>query len=199
VTAEFATPIEALDVAALRDKLHEIDRRAAELMAAEKVSPDAVTISYFADVCYIGQSYNLEIPLDAGEADPAGRLYRDFLAAHDRVYGHSVEIPAKVVGVRTVHRAGGSEIPATMVGEMRLAASGGRAEIGRRDIMVAGEAGFVSAAVYDRDALTEGFGFDGPAIVQQPDTTTLVEPGWSCTVDAAGNLILTRNGNDGHD
>ena len=190
VTAEFATPIKALDIAALREKLAEVDRRAAELMAAEKVTAGDVAISYYADVCYIGQSYNLEIPLDPGDGDPAGRLYRDFLEAHDRVYGHSVESPAKIVGVRTVHRAGGREI----LSEMRFNPSGGATEIGRRDIMVAGEAGPVSATVYDRDALTEGFAFAGPAIVQQPDTTTLVEPGWSCTVDAAGNLILMREG-----
>src|SRR5262245_17832451 len=190
VTAEFATPLSTLDLAALREKLGEIDRRSAALMAAEKADAHQVTISYFADVCYIGQSYNLEIPLHPDDADPAGRLYRDFLEAHDRIYGHSVEIPAKIVGVRTVHRAGGREI----LSEMRFNPSGGPTEIGRRDIMVAGEAGPVSATVYDRDALTEGFAFAGPAIVQQPDTTTLVEPGWSCTVDAAGNLILMREG-----
>jgi N-methylhydantoinase A len=37
----------------------------------------------------------------------------------------------------------------------------------------------------------EGFAFAGPAIVEQADTTTLVEPGWTGTVDAAGNLLLT--------
>lgn len=188
VTTEFATPISALDLAALREKLSEIDRRAAALMAAEKADAHQVAISYFADVCYIGQSYNLEIPLHPDDSDPAGRLYRDFLEAHDRIYGHSVEIPAKIVGVRTVHRAGGSEV----LDEMRFAPSGGPREIGQRKIMVEGEPGFVTATVYDRDALTEGFSFSGPAIVQQSDTTTLVEPGWSCMVDSAGNLIVTR-------
>jgi N-methylhydantoinase A len=190
ITAEFATPIAALDVASLREKLREIDRRAGALMAAEKVNAAEVAISYFADVCYIGQSYNLEIPLDLDDADPAGRLYRDFLEAHDRIYGHSVEIPARIVGVRTVHRAGGSEV----LDEMRLSPSGGPVEIGRRDILVAGSSRFVNATVYDRDALPEGFAFAGPAIVQQSDTTTLVEPGWSGVVDTAGNLILTREG-----
>ena len=65
-------------------------------------------------------------------------------------------------------------------------------EIGRRPIMVEGEPGFVDATVYDRNALPEGFSFAGPAIVQQSDTTTLVEPGWSCMVDGAGNLIVAR-------
>ncbi len=187
VTAEFATPIKALEVASLRDKLREIDRRADALMAAEKVDAAEVAISYFADVCYIGQSYNLEIPLALDDPDPAGRLYRDFLEAHDRIYGHSVESPARITGVRTVHRTGGSEV----LHEMRIAASGGPMEIGRRDIMMAGEPQFVSAVVYDRDALPEGFAFAGPAIVQQSDTTTLVDSGWSGVVDAAGNLILT--------
>jgi N-methylhydantoinase A len=188
ITAEFATPISTLDLGALRQKLAEIDRRAGALMAAEKAEAAEVTISYFADVCYIGQSYNLEIPLHPNDADAAGRLYRDFLEAHDRIYGHSVEIPAKIVGVRTVHRAGGSEV----IDEMRFAPTDGPREIGQRKIMVEGEPGFVTATVYDRNALPEGFSFAGPAIVQQSDTTTLVEPGWSCMVDGAGNLIVTR-------
>lgn len=121
VTAEFATPLANLDRAALRDRLREIDQRAATLMAAEKIGSAGVTIGYFADVCYIGQSYNLEIAFDADDPDPATRIYRDFLEAHDRIYGHSVEIPAKIVGVRTVHRAGGSDT----LDEMRFAASGG--------------------------------------------------------------------------
>src|SRR5262249_47176031 len=190
VTAEFATPVKALDLGALREKLQEIDRQAATLMAAEKVASAEVAIGYFADVCYIGQSYHLEIPLHPDDPDAAARLYRDFLEAHDRVYGHSVESPARTVGVRTVHRAGGSDV----LDEMRFAPSDGAKELGRRDIMVAGEQGFVSAIVYDRDALPEGFTFAGPAIIQQSDTTTLVEPGWSGVVDAAGNLILTRKG-----
>jgi N-methylhydantoinase A len=190
VSADFATPIKSLDLAVLREKLREVDKRAAKLMAAEKVDARDATISYYADVCYIGQSYNLEIPLHLDDADPAGRLYRDFLEAHDRIYGHSVESPARIVGVRAVHRAGGSEV----LDEMRFAPSGGAKELGRRDIMVAGESGFVSAIVYDRDALPEGFALEGPAIVQQSDTTTLVEPGWSGVVDKAGNLVLTRNG-----
>jgi N-methylhydantoinase A len=77
--------------------------------------------------------------------------------------------------------------------EMRFAPSGGPAEIGRRAILVAGGTAPVEATVYDRDALTEGFRFAGPSIVQQADTTTLVEPGWQGLVDKAGNLVLTRH------
>src|SRR5262249_3675738 len=108
-TAEVAAPIAALDVTAPRERLGATDGRRARLRGPEKVTAGGVAISYFADVCYIGQSYNLEIPLRLDEPDVGGRLYRDFLEAHDRIYGHSVESPARIVGVRTVHRAGGSE------------------------------------------------------------------------------------------
>jgi N-methylhydantoinase A len=44
--------------------------------------------------------------------------------------------------------------------------------------------------VYQRDHLPIGVQFAGPAIVEQPDTTTVVYPGFLCQADAAGNLLL---------
>lgn len=76
---------------------------------------------------------------------------------------------------------------------MRLAVSGTSPDLGTRKIWVTGHADAVEARVLARDALAEGFGFTGPALIQQPDTTTLVEPGWSGVVDAANNIILTRD------
>ena len=61
-----------------------------------------------------------------------------------------------------------------------------------RHVLMADARDFTEAAIFERAALPPGFGFRGPAIVEQTDTTTLVEPGWSAAVDAAGNLILTR-------
>ena len=51
--------------------------------------------------------------------------------------------------------------------------------------------GPVEAKVYDRAAMPPGFAFAGPAIVEQADTTTLVEPGWHGAIDAGGSMILT--------
>ena len=72
-------------------------------MRAENVPPERTRIRYFADICYIGQSHHLEIPLNAADPDPLGLLYRDFLAAHDRIYGYSTASPARIVNLRTVH------------------------------------------------------------------------------------------------
>ena len=49
---------------------------------------------------------------------------------------------------------------------------------------------FMDAAIYDRAKLTAGSRFDGPAVVQQFDSTTVVLAGMSCVVDPWGNLII---------
>ena len=46
-------------------------------------------------------------------------------------------------------------------------------------------------AVYERLALEPGHELIGPAILHQPDATTVVPPGWRCEVDELGNLVLT--------
>ena len=53
------------------------------------------------------------------------------------------------------------------------------------------DAGFVDADIYERAKLSRGASFDGPAIVEQPDTTTVMPPDTSCTVDDYGNLVIS--------
>jgi N-methylhydantoinase A len=50
------------------------------------------------------------------------------------------------------------------------------------------------ASVHDRHALCAGHRFDGPAIVEQVDTTVWVPPGWDASVHDNGTLVLTRQG-----
>ena len=60
---------------------------------------------------------------------------------------------------------------------------------GRRDVRF--REGAVSAAVYAREDLAGDVAFDGPLVVEQLDSTTVVPPGWRLSVDARGNLRLT--------
>jgi N-methylhydantoinase A len=62
----------------------------------------------------------------------------------------------------------------------------------QRAIRVAGTTGSVQATIYGRAAMPVGFSCIGPAIIEQDDTTTLIEPGWCGTVLDNGNLLLTR-------
>ena len=189
VAVAFPRKLQGLEFADLRRVLDELDARCGALMAVEAVQDLAVSVQYSADVWYVGQSYHIEVPLQVASPDPLAALYRDFLALHDRIYGHSTEAPAAIVNLRSVHRAGGAD----RLDEGDYRPRDGDARKPSRDIRVAGVAGPVSAAIYDRTAMAAGMRFAGPAIVEQADTTTLVEPGWRGSVLDDGTLLLERS------
>jgi N-methylhydantoinase A len=189
VAMAFPRKLQGLDFAEVRGALAALDARCAALMAQERIS-DATAIRYLADMWYVGQSYYLDVELHPDAPAPLERLYRDFLAAHDRVYGHATEAPAAIVNLRAVHRAGG----AARLDEGAYAPEPGAALKGHRRIRVAWVSEPVQAAIYHRASLPVGLTFSGPAIVEQDDTTTLVEPSWQGVVLADGALLLTRQG-----
>lgn len=165
--------------------LSHLDAECNKLMAMERLEGGDVTRSYYADICYIGQAHHIETPVHPQDVAPLDRLYRDFCAAHDQLYGHHTAGPAKIINLRTVHRvetdAWNDPSPKQVEGDPNR---------GQRSVLVA--AGRVVAKVYGRDAMAPGFVVRGPAIVEQSDTTTLIEPGWRCEVSDAGALILTK-------
>jgi N-methylhydantoinase A/oxoprolinase/acetone carboxylase beta subunit len=184
VAAAFPCPLAELDASALDAALRELDARASTLMRAEGI--ETPEIRHYADVCYIGQSYHLEVPLIMRDA---GAIHDAFLSAHARVYGHSTNVPARIVNLRSVHRfAGGTAAIDTVPSDRRPSGRGQSA--GRRIIRIG--TGSVQAAIWQRDALTAAATVAGPAIIEQSDTTVLVEPGWTARLATGGVLLLER-------
>ncbi len=196
VTAAFHRDLADLDLTATRAALDDLDRRCAELMAAEGVAAGAQEVHYFADICYVGQSYSLEVPLDlAGHDDPAAALYEEFLTVHERVHGHSIEGPARIVNLRSIHRASGTELDLSVLAQ----AEGTEVITAKteRQICVDGRPGAIAAAVYHRAGLPADGQIHGPAIVEQNDTTTLIPPGWRASLAGGGSLLVERLAENG--
>lgn len=185
-SAAFLRAFEGLTMSDVSAVLDLLDAECRVLMASEAVEGAAVEVLHFADICYVGQSYHLEVPLgDDDEPDVLTRLYADFRMLHDRVYGHATEGAATIVNLRTVHRARGlsdfgrSEEAPRSVEPAR-----------QREIIPTGIAGVVNAAIHDRWALRAGDVVSGPSVVEQSDTSTVIPAGWRATVDAVGNLVI---------
>ncbi len=187
VAMAFPHACAGLDRALIAPALAELDARCSALMAAEKLAPGQVAVSYAADLCYIGQSYWLEVPFDPQATDPVGDAYAAFLVAHDRVYGHAMQLPAKFVNLRAVHRSRGGSV-----------AGGAGAQHGAdvppatRLIRVRQQTQPVQAAIWQRAAIKPGQAIPGPAIIEQIDTTTLVEPGWVASLGEGGALLIRK-------
>lgn len=138
-----------------------------------------------ADLRYAGQAFELRVSLD-GVTEAAG-FAEAFHAEHERIYGFRDE--EAVVEIGTIRLAAIGEgrplAPSRPTGEPGAAPV--RAE---RPVFHKGK--WQEARIYDRESLGEGATLPGPAVVEQPETTTLVLPGWSARVDAQGNLIIER-------
>ncbi len=144
-----------------------------------------------ADLRYHGQSFELPVTVPPGSLSAADllRLHDEFHAMHERAYGYAApEDPVELVNVRL------AAIGVTPKPRRAPLAEGGPSAApalkGRRDVWFAETAGFRPTQVLDRGKLLCGNVIDGPAIIEEPDASTLVHPGFTATVDEHGNLVL---------
>jgi N-methylhydantoinase A/oxoprolinase/acetone carboxylase beta subunit len=191
VSTTFRCLTHEADLGAIADALGDLDRQARALMAMEAVAPEQVEVSYAADVGYVGQSHFLEVPLVLGGEDVTGRLYRDFVAAHERVYGHATSAPATIVSLRSIHRVPAASDDAAP-GPAADAPAARPVPKAHRPALFRGAAAAIPCAIFERADLLPGIVVPGPAIVEQPDTTTVIEPDWTARVAAGLSLVLTR-------
>jgi len=141
-------------------------------------------VVHFADMAYAGQIHALRVRVEA--AFSAAQMRDAFVAKYAAEFGNTLgEIPAVIVNLRTrvVGRRGGLARAPEAAGARTAAATPRR----RRPVYFGG---WHDTAVYVREDLRPGMRFDGPAIVEQDDCTTVVEPGMVTRVDAAGNLLV---------
>ncbi len=160
---------------------------------ADRIAPDAVSFGRSGDLRYVGQGYELRIAVPPGSLAAADldAVWARFHAAHAAEYGHAFpDNPIEIVNIRV---AGAGRTPKLADPDAPTGGSREAALIRRGPVWfrVAGELGPVPTPFYLRAALPAGARFDGPAIVLQADSTTVVPPGASCAVEATGDLVIT--------
>jgi len=177
------------DLAAVNRCLAELDAAGRARMHEEGVAAADVHVAYTADMRYVGQAYELEVPIAAPvAAERVPDIVAALHAVHERVYGYArTQQTVEFVNFRAVHTY---RLPRPV---MRPSAQAhGRLDDARVGERRAYFDGFVSAAIYERARLPLGARLAGPAIVEQMDTTTVIPPGVTAVVDDAGNLRLRR-------
>lgn len=184
-------PLEALDIDDVHALFADQEAEGRALLDAEGVTLAGVEIRRSVDMQFQGQSHILQVPLDTATPSLAD-LDRLFAAAYWERF--AVELPEIRPVLVNLHTAVLGKRPAVPLA--RLAASDTRADTvdgarqATRDVWFE-DGGWQATPVYRREALPEGAAFDGPAIVGQFDSTTVVEPGQSAQLDDFGNLVIT--------
>lgn len=180
-------PLDPGAIDAINEARLELCGLAAAWFDEEGVVAAAQRLSWSADLRYKGQNYELSVPLAEGALDgeACAVLVRDFHAAHEMAYGFASEAETiEFVNLKVEALAALEHPPLPRLETIRHADP-----VGVRSTVFTTEVRR-DTPVYRRAELARGQGISGPAIIEQLDTTVIVFPADSCTVDDWGNLLI---------
>ncbi|WP_217571082.1 hydantoinase/oxoprolinase family protein [Mesorhizobium sp. GbtcB19] len=182
-------PVASLDEAKLRAVLERHRDEGEALIAKEAVKPDAIRVTHSADMQFVGQTHIINVPLPslAVSRETLQLLFEKAYFARFKV--ELPEIRANLVNLNTSVTGVRPQIDLS-----RLIDPAGRAatlEEARREIRPVWYHGtWHDTPVYAREKLPLDAAIEGPAILEQMDATTVLEPGDHARSDADGNIII---------
>ena len=182
--------LDDLGSAGINATFAEIERRALEWFDREGVEPGERTLRRAIDMRYLGQSHEITVGVQERTfSDPdLATLVTAFRREHERVYGYAPEAPVQLVTFRVTALARVTAPP--VAGARGGSGDLGAARLGTRRAHFAELGGFVECPIYDRERIPPGVDLEGPVILEQMDSTTVVLPGQVARGDEGGNLIL---------
>jgi N-methylhydantoinase A len=188
VARAYVRPLDAVDPRGVTAMFEEMARQATEVVRQSAVTGD-VTLIRSVDARYVGQGYELTVPVPAGPLDGAAlaRLRREFDEVYAARYGYANPgEPVEVVTWKLTAVAGAPRVTLP-----KAAAPGGRARKGTRRAWFPEAGGWIDCPVWDRYRLAAGTTLEGPAIVEERESTTVLPPGLAASVDEFANLLVT--------
>ena len=181
-----------VDLARLNRGFQDMEAGLYAQFAEDGVPRDQISLSRFGDLRYVGQGYELRASFPVGAFDEAEleETWQEFHALHEAEYGHFfADSPIEIVNIRV---AGIGVTP--KMGKPGAVAGGSLADAHIRDgrcvFRHEGNLEEFDTAFFRREALPTGQPIDGPAIILQADSTTVVPPGSTLTAEQNGNLII---------
>ncbi len=180
-------PLDQVDMDEVKRLMTAQREGALAVVAAEAAEIEETVVIHGADMQFRGQTHLIRVPLASPDV-----TREEIQAAFEAAYFHRFqvrlpEIRAVLVNLVTSVIGRRRAFPlASLLDASARAADVAGAVIGERQVHADGR--WWPAKVYARDALPVGATITGPAIVQQIDATTVIEPGAVATVDAIGNL-----------
>lgn len=177
----------------LEEVYGEMEDQGRAAVARTSLDPERIEIARAADMRYVGQEHavTVDLPLEVFASKDHDQIKRHFDEVHHVRYGTSAPgEAAEIVSLRsTVTGLMGK--PALDRIEAGEASPSAASVTGRRNVFFSEAGGFLETPIYRRDRLLAGNRFEGPALIEEHASTTVVLPGDRLEVDAYGNLVIT--------
>jgi N-methylhydantoinase A len=173
--------------------LNEMAAEAAALIASAGVLEDQVSQHFSVMMRYLGQGYEIEVPLtlEMIEAHDRDALLANFSEAYRHRYGRSEDMPAELLSWRLAVTGPQSTLGDTL-GRRASDAEGTTVATKKRPVWFGD--GFVETPVYKRTDFDTESKIQGPAIIEETESTLILPAEFQLSVDASLNLILETTG-----
>ena len=176
----------------LRRIFHNLESAGCEELLKEGLTEKDLVIQRSIDTRFVHQKHEINIPVASGSItdETPVAIEHAFRDLYFELFKVRPADPVEFVNfaVRVVGVASKPQILRTPKGDAKAA----RALKGARKVYFAEASGFVETRVYDRVALQHADRIDGPAVLEEPDSTTICPPGYSVAVDPFLNLIISK-------
>ena len=183
--------LDELDWDAANAALAEMEEEGRELLRASRVADEDVLVRRLGEMRYVGQGHEVGVKLPEGTLGPddVGGISAGYRKEYRRLYGREgPDVPLEAITWRVEVSAPRPEILQEERGGDPRALD--EARKGKREIYLPEKDGFAAVPVYDRYRLDPGAAFDGPAVVEERESTVIVGPDSRAEVDGSRNLIV---------
>lgn len=186
----YITLISSANVNDLTEIFDRLETQGQEQLSLDGVAVESLALERLLDLRFIGQTKSITCPIPSGalSSETLDEVASYFCNQYEERYQHlptgvPVELAVARVRARGIHQR--PSVPTLKQGAQLT-------ETVRRLVRFP-EFGEIDTPVYKRDQLSTGKSLDGPAVIEQYDSTTIVSPGWSASQDKYGNLLLERS------
>ncbi len=183
-----------LDV--LTEDYKELEKEAFERLTEDNMPEDKIVIQRAADCRYEGQGYEMRVPVIGGDVteETIEKLKESFHEIHKKQFGRSFRnVAVEIVNIRVIGTGSIEDLEPIKIesgsGDPKAAETGSRSVT----FKVNGKPERIAAKIYDRSKLKAGDVIQGPAIINQMDTTIVIEPDCTGNVNEYGIIIIDIN------
>lgn len=178
--------LDRADFKSIEDIFSQLKSQAEEWFEFEKIPNESRVERLFLDMRYLGQNYEIEVEYNEASIKNTRNLIDAFNDEYKKIYLYCYDDPIQIINFNLT-AIGTISKPNVVIGEM-AGKDASKAVIGKR--LVSADNSFVEYKLYDRDKLEPGNVIDGPAIIEQMDSTTIILPGQSGNVDKYYNITI---------
>jgi N-methylhydantoinase A len=187
--------IPEIDFKELEHHYQELETRGNDVLKEEGFEEKSILYQRLIDARYISQGFELLIPisdLSLNDNNIVEKLIDLFNEKHQSIYGYKMEDEeVEIVNIRSnclgiIEKSGLSRIQKGTKNPIK------ESLVETREVYFDGENSSVDTSIYSRDLLLSLNEINGPAIIEQYDTTTIIPPKWRAKIDEFGLIHLQR-------